>query len=301
MEPICTFDQLLAAITSFEPLAVAVVGATDPSVLQGVVEATELGIIRPTLVGPEATVRARCEEAPGAGAFPVIDAATEDEAAAVGVALVHDASVEGLVKGHVHTATFMSPVIKQLRTKQRVSHVFLVELATYPKLLAITDAAVNILPDLRAKADIVENAVELARRLGIDRPKVAALSAVELVNPSIPSTIDAACLSKMSDRGQIHHAIVDGPLAFDVAISAESARTKGIDSPVSGDVDILLAPDLDAGNILVKDLEYLAAATIAGIVLGASAPIILTSRSDPPRSRLLSCAVASYLARTIPR
>lgn len=181
-----------------------------------------------------------------------------------------------------------------------MSHVFLVELPSYPKLLFITDAAVNIAPDLAVKAEIVRNAVALARRLGIGRPKVAALSAVETVKPRIASSIDAVCLSKMAQRGQIEGALVDGPLAFDNAISREAAQTKGIDTEVAGDVDILLVPDLDAGNILVKDLAHLAGATLAGIVVGARVPVILTSRSDPPRARLVSAAPASLVARARP-
>lgn len=176
---------------------------------------------------------------------------------------------------------------------KRISHVFLADLKTYPKLLYITDAAININPDLSTKMHIVQNAVDFSRLLGVETPKVAALSAVEVVNPAIASTVDAACLAKMADRGQIKGAVVDGPLAFDNAISAESAEVKGIHSPVAGDVDILMVPDLVSGNILGKDLEYLAGAQMAGFVIGTKVPIILTSRSDPPRARLISCAVAA--------
>jgi phosphate butyryltransferase len=176
-----------------------------------------------------------------------------------------------------------------------LSHVFVLEVPTYHKLLLITDAAININPDIAQKGAITQNAVDLARRLGVERPKVAALSSVETINPNIPSTVHAACLSKMAERGQIKGAIVDGPLAFDNAISAEAAQDKGIVSPVSGDVDVVVVPDLDAGNILSKNLEYLASAKMAGIVMGASAPIVLTSRSDPPRARVFSLALASLL------
>jgi phosphotransacetylase len=300
MGMIRSFDDLLVEAAQVPVLRVAIVGATDTSVLAGMMEAVQAGIIDPVLVGAEAAVRACVEEVPGAEEFPIVGAATEEAAADLGVAMVARGDVHGLVKGHVHTATFMHPVVQKLRTSRRVSHVFIVELATYPKLLMISDAAVNIAPDLTTKAAIVSNAVDLARTFGVDEPKVAALSSMETVNPAVPSTIDAACLAKMAERGQIRHAIVDGPLAFDGAISAESTSMKGFVSPVSGDVDILLAPDLDAGNILVKDLEYLANAALAGIVIGASAPVVLTSRADPPRSRLLSCAVAAVLAARLP-
>ncbi|MCX8049638.1 MAG: bifunctional enoyl-CoA hydratase/phosphate acetyltransferase [Methylohalobius sp.] len=196
------------------------------------------------------------------------------------------------MKGWIHTDVLMHPVLQHLRTGRRVSHVFVAELPSYHKLLYITDAAIHIDPDLKQKAAIVQNAVDLARLLGIERPKVAALSSVEIVKPEIPSSVDAACLSKMAQRRQIQHAIVDGPLAFDNAISKEAARIKHIDSEVAGDVDILLVPDLDAGNILAKDLAYLANATLAGVVVGAKVPIVLPSRSDPPQGRLASCAIA---------
>jgi phosphotransacetylase len=298
MEPIRSFDGLLEACGSIPPLTVAVVGATDVSVLEGVCEAVEAGLIAPTLVGPAAEVAAAVDQVPQCRDFPVVDARTEDESCTTGVQLVLDQSVQGIVKGHVHTNTFMRPVLAKLRTERRVSHVFVIELPTYHKLLHVTDAAVNIGPGLTTKAAITRNAIRLVTTMGTDLPKVAALSSIETVNPAIPSTIDAACLSKMAERGQIPGALVDGPLAFDGAISAESARIKGIDSPVAGDVDIVVVPDIDAGNILVKDLEYLANATIAGIVLGAAAPVVLTSRADPPRSRLLSCALAAYVAHT---
>jgi len=208
---------------------------------------------------------------------------------------VLEGKVAALVKGWIHTDELMRPVLRKLRTARRVSHVFVADLPSYHKLLFITDAAINIAPDLATKAAILQNAVDLARILGVAEPKVAALSAVELVKPSIPSTLDAACLSKMAQRGQIAHAEVDGPLAFDNAISRDAARVKRINSPVAGNVDIVLAPDLDAGNILAKDLEYLAGAVLAGIVVGARVPLMLTSRSDPPAARLLSAAIAVLL------
>ncbi len=296
MPIIRSFADLLTAVEELPRIRVAIVGATDPSVLEGMMDAYAHGLIDPVLVGNRTAVERSIATIPGADAFPIVDAADEDAASAAGVDLVETGEVAALVKGHVHTAAFMHPVVSRLRTKKRVSHVFLIELATYPKLLMVTDAAVNIEPDLTAKAALVNNAVELARRFGIEVPKVAVLSSMETVNPAVASTIDAACLAKMADRGQIPHAIVDGPLAFDGAISAASNVTKGFTSPVSGDVDILLVPNLDAGNILVKDLEYLANGTLAGIVIGATVPVVLTSRADPPRSRLLSCALAALLA-----
>ena len=296
MDAIRSFDGLLEACTTIDPLTVAVVGATEVSVLEGVCEAVDAGLIAPTLVGPAEDVAAAVEQVPQCRDFPVVVTRTEDESCTTGVQLVLDHEVQGIVKGQVHTATFMRPVLARLRTERRVSHVFVIELPTYHKLLHVTDAAVNIGPDLTTKAAIARNAIGLAGTLGVELPKVAALSSIETINPAIPSTIDAACLSKMAERGQIHGALVDGPLAFDGAISADSARIKGIESPVAGDVDIVVVPDIDAGNILVKDLEYLANATIAGIVLGAAAPVVLTSRADPPRSRLLSCALAAYVA-----
>ena len=297
MGAICDFDALLTAADGRPPLRAAVVGAADPSVLAGMAEAAEAGYLDPVLVGRPEEVAAAAEEAGiDATAHRLVAAGTEEDQAAAGVELVTSGEVGGLVKGHVHTAAFLHPVVGRLRTDRRMSHVFVLELPTYPKLLSVTDAAVNIAPDLRAKAAITANAIGLARRFGLPTPKVAVLSAVETVNPDIASSVEAAALAKMADRGQITGAVVDGPLAFDVAISAESARVKGLDSPVAGDVDVLVVPDIDAGNILVKDLEHLAGATLAGVVLGATVPVVLTSRSDPPRARLLSCALAALLA-----
>jgi phosphotransacetylase len=287
------FDRLVERAKACPTLPVAVVGAHDDSVLAGIVEAAQADLVDPVLVGDPDGIRAAAEEAGvDVGGMPVHAARTEAEQAALGVALVKDGTVGGLVKGHIHTNVFMGPIVRDLRGDRRVSHVFVLELPAYPKLLSVTDAAVNIAPDLDAKRSITQNAIDLVQRFGIERPKVAALSAVELVNSSIASSLDAACLAKMADRGQIKGGIVDGPLAFDVAISAESAETKHLVSPVAGDVDILVVPDIDAGNILVKDLAYLAEATLAGVVLGAAVPVVLTSRADPPEARFLSCALA---------
>jgi len=277
-------------------LQVAVVDAQEEHVLAGVVEASDHGLIEPVLLGPRAQIEVVCRQLGcPADRFPILDMAPAEQAAEAGVQLVLEGKASALIKGWIHTDELMRPVLRQLRTARRVSHVFIADLPSYHKLLFITDAAINIAPDLATKAAILQNAIDLARILGVDRPKAAALSAIELVKPSIPSTLDAACLSKMAQRGQISHAEVDGPLAFDNAISHDAARIKQINSTVAGDVDIVLAPDLDAGNILAKDLEYLAGATLAGIVIGARVPLMLTSRSDPPAARLVSAAIAVLL------
>jgi phosphotransacetylase len=287
---------ILERARNHPPLPVAVVDAQEAHVLTGVVEASDYGLIEPVLLGPRAQIEAVCRQlgCPG-DRFPIIDMAPASEAAEAGVQLVLEGKASALVKGWIHTDELMRPVLRQLRTARRISHVFVADLPSYHKLLFITDAAINIAPDLATKAAILQNAIDLARILGVDKPKAAALSAIELVKPSIPSTLDAACLSKMAQRGQITHAEVDGPLAFDNAISRDAARIKQINSTVAGETDILLAPDLDAGNILAKNLEYLAGATLAGIVIGARVPLMLTSRSDPPAARLVSAAIAVLL------
>ncbi len=277
----------------YPPLPVAVVDAQEDHVLQGVLAASKAGLIEPTLIGQPEVIQRLCREQDcDADRFPIIKADSETAAARTGVELIRDGKAHALIKGWIHTDALMRPVLAQLRTARRISHIFIAELPRYSKLLYITDAAINIAPDLSIKAQIVQNAVDLAHMLGVERPAVAVLSSVELVKPAIPSTLDAACLSKMAQRGQITGAILDGPLAFDNAISYDAAKTKHIHSDVAGKADILLAPDLDAGNILAKDLEYLAGATIAGIVVGAQAPIMLPSRSDPPAARLASAAIA---------
>ncbi|HUW75150.1 MAG TPA: bifunctional enoyl-CoA hydratase/phosphate acetyltransferase [Gallionella sp.] len=289
---------ILEQARNHPPLPVAVVDAQEAHVLAGVVEASDHGLIEPVLLGPRAQIEVVCRQLGcPADRFPILDMGPAGQAAEAGVQLVLEGKAAALVKGWIHTDELMRPVLRELRTPRRVSHVFVADLPSYHKLLFITDAAINIAPDLATKAAILQNAIDLARILGVDRPKAAALSAIELVKPSIPSTLDAACLSKMAQRGQITHAEVDGPLAFDNAISRDAARIKQIKSTVAGDVDIVLAPDLDAGNILAKDLEYLAGATLAGIVIGASVPLMLTSRSDPPAARLISAAIAVLLHR----
>ena len=292
-----TFEDMLKAVQGLRAMPIAVINADEQHVLEGACEAAEAGYVDPILIGDENSIRNILKTIACTRQFRIIHAPLEDAMAEKGVELFEKGEVKALMKGHIHTDEFLHPILAHhLQGKKRISHVFLADLKTYPKLLYITDAAINISPDLSTKMHIVQNAVDIARLLGVEEPKVAALSAVEVVNPAIPSTIDAACLAKMADRGQIEGAIVDGPLAFDNAISAESARVKGISSPVSGDVDILVVPDLVSGNILGKDLEYLAGAQMAGFVVGTKVPIILTSRSDPPKARLISCAVAALVS-----
>jgi phosphotransacetylase len=281
------------------PTRVAVAAAAHKLVLQSVQRAVERGLIIPLLVGREEDIR---EQADGIGwqleDEYIVPTSTNLAAADAAVDLIRQGEAQVLMKGYLHTDEMLHAILRHdtgLRTDRLLSHVFVLEVPTYHKLLLITDAAINITPGILQKAAITQNAVDLARMLGVERPKVAALSSVETINPKIPSTVHAACLHKMAERGQIKGAIVDGPLAFDNAISAEAARDKGIDSPVSGDIDIIVVPDLDAGNILSKNLEYLASAKLAGIVMGAAAPVVLTSRSDPPRARVYSLALASLL------
>ena len=292
-----TFEDMLTSVQGLPAMPIAVIDADERHVLEGACEAAAAGYIDPIFIGDEKNIRDLIKTIPGAKQFRIVHAPAEEAMVEKGVDLFEKGEVKALMKGHIHTDEFLHPILlHHLQGKKRISHVFLADLKTYPKLLYITDAAINISPDLSTKMHIVQNAVDIARLLGVAEPKVAALSAVEVVNPAIPSTIDAACLAKMADRGQIVGAIVDGPLAFDNAISAESAKVKGIHSPVSGDVDILMVPELVSGNILGKDLEYLAGAQLAGFVVGTKVPIILTSRSDPPRARLLSCAVAALVS-----
>ena len=296
-----SFEALLEAAHAYPPLPIAIVDATEEFVLEGALQAAEAGLISPVLLGNEQVIRNLVPEFPGAENFPIVHVKGDSTAAKEGVRLVKEGQVSGLMKGHLHTHEFLHPILKDLRGEGWVSHVFVAELSSYHKLLYITDAAVTISPGLAEKTIILQNAIDFVKLLGVEVPKVAVLTAIEVINPAIPSTIDAACLAKMADRGQISGALVDGPLAFDNAISAKAAQIKGIRSQVAGDVDILLTPDLVSGNILAKDLEYLANATLAGIVLGAQVPIVLTSRSDPPRARLVSAALASLMYhRNIP-
>ncbi|WP_207654686.1 bifunctional enoyl-CoA hydratase/phosphate acetyltransferase [Sulfobacillus sp. hq2] len=287
-----TFDALLDAVKGMAPLPVAVVDAAEAYVLEAACEAKRRHMIDPILIGNQERIVSILASLPDCPTFDIVNVQSDEQAAAQGVDLVMNGQAQAVMKGHIHSDAFLHPILARLRTKERLSHVFMAELPTYPKLLCVTDAAINITPSLMDKAQIVQNAVDFLRELGVEQPKVACLSAIEVINPQIPSTIDAACLAKMAERGQIRHALVDGPLAFDNAVSLKAAQIKGIQSVVAGDVDILLVPDLVSGNILVKDLEYLAQATLAGIVLGGRVPIILTSRADPPRARLVSAALA---------
>jgi phosphotransacetylase len=293
------YAALIQRCAELEPASAAVAHPCDESSLTGAVEAAEAGLIVPILVGPEAKILAVAEQF-GLDIRPyrLVDAPHSHAAAAKAVEIVRAGEAETLMKGSLHTDELMGEVVKKdggLRTERRISHAFIMDVPTYPKPLVVTDAAINIFPDLETKRDIVQNAIDMAHAFGREMPKVAILSAVETVTPKIPSTIDAAALCKMAERGQITGALLDGPLAFDNAISKEAAAIKGIRSEVAGDPDILLVPDLEAGNMLAKQLSFLANADAAGIVLGARVPIILTSRADTVRARMASCAIAALL------
>jgi phosphate acetyltransferase len=294
------YDRLIARAKTVPAAVTLVVFPCDESSLRGAMEAAEIGIIEPVLVGPAARISdvARKHGIRIDGAR-IVDEPDEKSSAERAVAMIHEAKGELLMKGSLHTDDLMRQVTsgaKGLRTERRISHVFVMDVPTYEETLFITDAAINIAPDLDAKRDIVQNAVDLFNAANIGRPKVAILSAVETVTSKIPSTIDAAALCKMADRGQITGADLDGPLAFDNAIDENAARIKGIKSAVAGHAQILVVPDLEAGNMLAKNLSLLAKADSAGIVLGARVPVILTSRADSVRSRLASCALAVLYA-----
>jgi phosphotransacetylase len=294
------YEQLLARCKGLSPIPTAVAHPCDASSLAGAAQAHEHGLIVPLLVGPAAKI---ADAAKAAGInlkdVQIIDAPHSHAAAAKAVELVREGRAEILMKGSLHTDELMAAVVAReggLRTARRISHAFIMDVPTYHKVLIVTDGAINIAPTLEDKVDICQNAIELAVSLGIEKPKVAILAAVETVTSKMPATIDAAALCKMAERGQITGGIVDGPLAFDNAISAQAAEIKGIRSNVAGDADILLTPDLESGNILAKQLSFLANADSAGLVLGARVPIILTSRADSVRSRIASCAVAALVA-----
>lgn len=300
MLPINRFSDLMSRARLLGEVSAAVVHPVSDMVLRSTLTARSLGLIRPVLVGPEARIRAVAEQA-GLDLADIRILDTEHSHASVETAarLAREGQVELLVKGSTSTDELMSVLVEAssgMRTARRMSHVFVMEVSTYRKLLLITDGALNVTPDLAAKRDIVQNAIDLAHALSIDLPKVAILSAQEKVKPSIPSTIDAAALCKMADRDQITGGLLDGPLAFDNAISADAARVKGIRSDVAGDADILLAPDLEAGNLLAKQLSYLASARAAGIVMGARVPIVLTSRSEKEEGRVISLALGVLVA-----
>ncbi|MBP2697401.1 phosphate acetyltransferase [Pseudomonas indoloxydans] len=294
------FAGLLQHCAGLPPQPTAVVHPCEAGALQGALESARLGLIAPILVGPREKIEAVATAAGlELGDLPLEDVPHSHAAAARGVALVREGRATLLMKGSLHSDELLHEVLAReggLRTERRLSHVFAMSVPSYHKPLFVTDAAVNIFPGLDDKADICRNAIDLLHVLGIARPKVALLSAVETINARLPSTLEAAALVVMSLRGQIEGALLDGPLAFDNAISAEAARIKGIASDVSGDPDILLVPDLEAGNILAKQLIYLAGAESAGLVLGARVPIIFTSRSDSMRARVASCALGALLA-----
>ena len=294
------YRQLVEKCHIVEMIRMAVVHPCSREALEGAVEAWQADLIQPVLVGPQARIKALAGESGlDISALELVDTPHSHASAAVAVALARNGKVEALMKGSLHTDELMHEVVEAdtgLRTERRISHAFVMDVPTYSKTLIITDAAINIYPDLMCKRDICQNAIDLAHILGVAEPKVAILSAVETVDPKIKSTIDAAALCKMADRGQITGALLDGPLAFDNAINLMAARTKHIVSEVAGQADILLVPDLEAGNMLAKQLSYLANADSAGVVLGARVPIVLTSRADNARTRMASCAVAVLMA-----
>ena len=294
------YERLIARCKDLPPTPTAVAHPCDESSLQGAVDAAKAGLIAPILVGPAARIKEIARKANlDISAYPLVDAAHSEDSAAKAVAQVREGKAEALMKGSLHTDELMGAVVKRdtgLRTARRISHCFIMDVPGHADALIITDAAVNIAPSLRDKIDIVQNAIDLARDLGMPEVRVAILSAMETVNPDVPSTLEAAALCKMADRKQITGAVLDGPLALDNAISPEAAKIKKIDSPVAGRANVLVVPDLEAGNMLAKSLSFLAGAEAAGIVLGARVPIILTSRADSLISRLASCAVAVLVA-----
>jgi phosphate acetyltransferase len=299
--PHAKYDKLISAATRIPAATTIVVHPCDESSLRGVADAAEAGLINPILVGPASKIRsAASKHNIDISNYEVVDAPHSEAAAAKGVELIHAAKGEMLMKGSLHTDEIMRSVTAKtsgLRTERRISHVFVMDVPAYKDTVLITDAAINIFPDLDDKRDIVQNAIDLYTQAGFGSlPKVAILSAVETVTSKIPSTIEAAALCKMADRGQITGGLLDGPLAFDNAIDEEAARIKGIKSEVAGRAQILVVPDLEAGNMLAKNLAYFAKADSAGIVLGARVPVVLTSRADSPRARMASCAVATLYA-----
>jgi phosphate acetyltransferase len=295
------YQRLIDYCRTLPPLPTAVVHPCDQSSLTGAVEAAQLGLIAPILVGPEQRIRevAKVNGIPISD-YPLVDAPYSEAAADSAVRLVREGKAEALMKGSLHTDELMGAVVKReagLRTGRRVSHCFVMDVPGHESALIITDAAVNIAPTLEEKKDILQNAIDLGHALMFPEVRVALLSAMETVNPKVPSTIEAAALCKMVDRRQVTGALVDGPLALDNAIDPEAARIKGLDSPVAGRANVLMVPDLEAGNMLAKSLSFLAGADAAGIVLGARVPIILTSRADSTMTRRASCAVAVLVAK----
>lgn len=293
------YDQLLNAAKSLPRIKMGVVHPCSQEALEGALDASRLDLIEAILIGPEVRIRRLAIDCRlDLTGCTILDVPHSHAAALKAVEMARAGEVDALMKGSLHSDELLSAVVDAqcgLRTGRRVSHVFVLDVPRYPKPLLITDAAINVTPDFDAKVDIVQNAIDLAHALGITRPKVAILSAVETVTPKLRSSMDAAALSKMADRGQITGGLVDGPLAFDNAVSLAAAKTKGIQSEVAGDADILVVPDLESGNMLAKQLEYLGGAQAAGIVMGARVPIVLTSRADTAHSRIASCAIAMLL------
>jgi phosphate acetyltransferase len=295
------YDGLIARAQALVPALAAVAHPCDESSLKGAVEAFEKGILKPILVGPRARITALAEQFKlDISQLELVDTPHSHASAAAAVQLAREGKAEMVMKGSLHTDELMAAVVAGatgLRTDRRISHAFIMDVPALKRPIMVTDAAINIFPTLEDKMHIVQNAIDLALALGFKDPKVAILSAVETVNPKIPSTVDAAALCKMADRRQITGGILDGPLALDNAIDLTAAQIKGIDSPVAGDADILVVPDLEAGNMLAKSLSFMADADAAGIVLGARVPIILTSRADSVEARLASCAVAALVVQ----
>jgi len=294
------YERLIVAARRLEPVDTAVAHPCDEISLQSAVEAAQLGIINPIFVGPLSKVRGAADKAKlDITRYECIDAAHSHDAAAKAVELVKTGRAGALMKGSLHTDELMAATVRRdtgIRTARRISHCFVMDVPGHSSALIISDAAVNIAPTLEEKVDIVQNAIDLAHALGSGEVRVAILSAMETVNPKVPSTIEAAALCKMADRGQITGGVLDGPLALDNAISLDAAAIKRIVSPVAGRANVLIVPDLEAGNMLAKSLSFLAGADAAGIVLGARVPIILTSRADSELTRLASCAVAVLVA-----
>jgi len=293
------FHKFIERCKNLPAITTAVVWPMTEVALSGAVEAAAARLIEPTLIGPQAALKALAVKiGVDISAFPILEAESEAQSAEIGCAVCRAGQAQAMMKGSLHTDELMKAAMHKdtgLRTARRISHVFIMDTPAYARTLLITDAAINITPELEDKVHIVQNAIDLAHALGIPEPKVALLSAVETVNPKIKSTLDAAALCKMADRGQITGGILDGPLAFDTAVSIKAANIKKLVSPVTGQADILVVPDLESGNMLAKQLEYLGGAQLAGIVLGARVPTILTSRADSAETRLTSCAVAVLL------
>jgi phosphate acetyltransferase len=295
------YERLLALAKALPPLPTAVVHCCDESSLTSAVEAAQMGLVAPILVGPIGRIKTIADKhGLDISRFEIVDTPHSHASAEHGVRLVREGRAECLMKGSLHTDELMGAVVAReggLRTARRISHCFVMDVPTYSEVLIVSDAAVNIAPTLEEKVDIVQNAIDLAHALGVEEVRVAILSAMETVNPKVPSTIEAAALCKMADRGQITGGILDGPLALDNAINLRAAEIKHIKSPVAGRANVLIVPDLEAGNMLAKSLSFLADADAAGIVLGARVPIILTSRADSITTRLASCAVAAFVAK----